>query len=118
MKIERRASLETGNVTAESVRNRPMPPSVWKRVVKAPRRSTGVWALAYGQRKGALTQEARGGGLRGRLHRKPPRDRAVALGGGEVRSSVEASNDRRAKGPWFRVRKEVRRVSDIDARSK
>jgi hypothetical protein len=30
MKIERRASLETGNVTAEPVRNRRRPPSAWE----------------------------------------------------------------------------------------
>jgi hypothetical protein len=62
MKIERRVSLETGNVTAEPVRNRRRPPSVWEASSKAPSRSTGVLALACGQRRGVVTRETRDGG--------------------------------------------------------
>jgi hypothetical protein len=75
-----------------------------QRVVKAPSRSTGVLALACGQKKGALTREARGAGERGPSGSLQGTGR-VALRGGEVRSSVEASNNRRAKGPWFQSEK-------------
>src|SRR6516225_1669295 len=49
MKIERRASLETGNVTAEPVRNRRRPPSDWEASSKSTKQEhrgigTGMWA--------------------------------------------------------------------------
>ena len=49
MKIERRASLETGNVTAEPVRNRQRPRSVWEASSKSTKRKhrgngAGMWA--------------------------------------------------------------------------
>ena len=49
MKIERRASLETGNVTAEPVRNRRRPPSDWEASSKSTKQKhrgigAGMWA--------------------------------------------------------------------------
>src|ERR1700676_4736551 len=49
MKIERRASLETGNVTAEPVRNRRRPPSAWEASSKTTKQEhrgigAGMWA--------------------------------------------------------------------------
>ena len=49
MKIERRASLETGNVTAEPVGNRRRPRSVWEASSKSTKRKhrgfgAGMWA--------------------------------------------------------------------------
>jgi hypothetical protein len=49
MKIERRASFETGNVTAELVRNRRRPPSVWEASSKSTEQEhrgigAGMWA--------------------------------------------------------------------------
>ncbi len=49
MKIERRASLETGNVTAEPVRIRRRPPSAWEASSKSTKQEhrgigAGMWA--------------------------------------------------------------------------
>ena len=49
MKTERRASLETGNVTAEPVRNRRRPPSDWEASSKSTKQKhrgigAGMWA--------------------------------------------------------------------------
>ena len=79
MKIERRASLETGNVTAEPVRNRRRLSSVWEASSKSTEQKrrgmgAGMWA-----KEEALTREARGGGERA-PNRKPARDRPGRLG--------------------------------------
>jgi hypothetical protein len=49
MRIERRASLETDNVTAESVRDRRRPPSAWEASSKSTKQKhrgmgAGMWA--------------------------------------------------------------------------
>jgi hypothetical protein len=99
MKIERRESLENNNVTAESMLLWRRPPSCRE----ASNTRTG------GEHRGSgdgMSAKGRGGqhGKPDTVGRKIPTgvprgtDRAES-GGGEVRSSNEASNDRGAKGP-------------------
>src|SRR6516165_4121064 len=79
MKIESRASLETGNVTAEPVRNRRTPPSVWEvssRSTKQEHRGigAGMWAKEGSVNTGSPRWRKRG------QNRKPARDRPDRLG--------------------------------------
>src|SRR5215831_6934087 len=100
MKVERRASLETGNVTAEPVRIRRRPRSVWEASSKSTEQKhrgigAGMWV-----REGSVNT----GSPRWRGARPQPEACEGQTGPArvtEVRSSVEASNDRGAEGPRF-----------------
>lgn len=99
MKTERRESLENNNVTAE-----PMAP--WRRPLSG--REASNTCTDWKHRGSGDGMSAKGTGSQ---HGKPdtegskiptrrPRGTGWAeSGGGKVRSSDEASNDRRAKGP-------------------
>ena len=99
MKIERRASLETGNVTAEPVRIRRRPPSAWEASSKSTEQEhrgigAGMWTKEGSVNTGSPRQAGR------ETPTGSPRGTGrVGSGGGEARSSGEASNDRGAKGP-------------------
>jgi|SRR6516225_1100651 len=114
---ERRAGLEKGDVSVESaeIGRRPLLTlEVSNRCTEPGRRGNGVDMCAKGAiRQHGKPRSARSKTATGCLRGTGPAGR----GDGEVSSSHEASNDRGAKGPWFRVRREVRRVWDIDPRS-
>ncbi|HYZ73298.1 MAG TPA: hypothetical protein VE641_09490 [Chthoniobacterales bacterium] len=110
MKTERRVSLENINVTAEPLVPRRRPPSC--REVSNTR--TGGEHRGSGDGMSAKEQVVNTGNPIRWEERSQPELReeqaGPGSGGGEVRSSNEASNDRGAKGPQFKGNAEVVRA--------